>query len=161
MAMRRSTRTRKIERMVLALLEQGTTRKAATALGMSEVTIWRWMKKPEFQAAYSQAGRVAFGQATARLHQASGAAVATVLKIMVDPTEPASTRLRAADSVLDHGAKGMELEARERRYPDRRGRGDRSEHSADQPQEVVVTVLPNCPLPPENPPRIIDVRAQR
>lgn len=28
----------------------------------------------------------------------------TLLKIMVDPSAPASTRLRAADSVLDHGA---------------------------------------------------------
>jgi len=44
------------------------------------------------------------------LQQASGAAVATLLKIMVDPNAPASTRVRAADSVLDHAAKAIEIE---------------------------------------------------
>jgi hypothetical protein len=29
---------------------------------------------------------------------------------MVDPNTPASTRVRAADSVLSHGAKAIELE---------------------------------------------------
>jgi len=56
------------------------------------------------------ARREAFGQATARLQQASGAAVSTLLKVMVDPNSPASTRVRAADSVLDHGAKAIEIE---------------------------------------------------
>ena len=34
----------------------------------------------------------------------------TLLKIMVDPTAPHSTRVRAADSVLDHSAKAIEIE---------------------------------------------------
>ena len=42
--------------------------------------------------------------------QASGAAVSTLLKIMVDQTAPASTRVRAADSILDHAAKAIEIE---------------------------------------------------
>jgi hypothetical protein len=50
------------------------------------------------------------GQATSRLQQASGAAVATLVKIMVDPNAPASPRVRAADSVLDHAAKAIEIE---------------------------------------------------
>ena len=29
---------------------------------------------------------------------------------MIDPNSPASTRVRAADSVLDHGAQAIELE---------------------------------------------------
>ena len=45
---------------------------------------------------YHQARRAAFGEATARLQQASGAAVMTLHKIMVDPNAPASTRVRAA-----------------------------------------------------------------
>ncbi len=68
------------------------------------------MKIPQFGAAYREARRAAFGQSVARLQQASGAAVSTLLKIMVDPNAPASTRVRAADSVLDHGAKAIELE---------------------------------------------------
>jgi hypothetical protein len=44
------------------------------------------------------------------MQQASGAAVSTLLKIMIDSSAPASTRVRAADSVLDHAAKAIELE---------------------------------------------------
>ena len=33
-----------------------------------------------------------------------------LLKVMVDPDTPASTRVRAADSILDHGAKAIEIE---------------------------------------------------
>ncbi len=41
---------------------------------------------------------------------ASGAAVSTLLKVMVDPNSPASSRVRAADCVLGHAAKAIELE---------------------------------------------------
>jgi ABC-type cobalamin/Fe3+-siderophores transport system ATPase subunit len=36
--------------------------------------------------------------------------VSTLLKIMVDTNTPASTRVRAADSVLDHATKAIEIE---------------------------------------------------
>ena len=54
--------------------------------------------------------RLAFGQSVARLQQASSAAVSTLLKVMVDPASPPSTKVRAADSVLDHAAKAIEIE---------------------------------------------------
>ena len=61
------------------------------------------MKLPEFDAAYREARRAAFGQSVARLQQASGAAVSTLLKLMLDANVPASTRARCADSVLQPG----------------------------------------------------------
>ena len=70
----------------------------------------RWLKLPEFQAAYRQARREAFGQAVARLQQGTSAAATTLLKIMIDPSAPASVRVRAADSVFDHAAKAIEIE---------------------------------------------------
>jgi hypothetical protein len=70
----------------------------------------RWLQAPEFRDAYFKARRDAFGQATARLQQASGAAASTLLKIMVDQSAPAACRLRAADCVLGHAARGIELE---------------------------------------------------
>jgi hypothetical protein len=70
----------------------------------------RWLQLTEFQAAYRQARREAFGQATARLQQASGAAVSTLLKVMVDQSTPASTKVRAADCVLDRAGKAIEIE---------------------------------------------------
>ena len=70
---------------------------------------------PEFKAAYHKARREAFSHATARLQQASGAAASTLLKIMVDKDAPTSSRLRAAESILSHGAKAIEIEDIERR----------------------------------------------
>jgi hypothetical protein len=70
----------------------------------------RWLKVPEFQEAYRDARRAAFSQSIARLQQASSAAAATLMKIMVDPNSPASTRVRAADSIFNHAAKAIEIE---------------------------------------------------
>jgi len=100
---------RKKEEAVAALLVQRNLEDAARAIGISPKTLLRWMKEPEFDVAYRAARRAAFGQATARLPQASGAAVSTLLKIMVDQTAPVSTRLRAADSVLTTGSRGPTL----------------------------------------------------
>ncbi len=55
-------------------------------------------------------GAQRFGQSVARLQQASGAAVSRLLKLMLDPSVPASTRARCADSVLGHTAKAIELD---------------------------------------------------
>jgi hypothetical protein len=68
------------------------------------------MEVPEFQKAYRDARRAAFGQSIARLQQASTAAVSTLLKIMIDPATPPSTRVRAANSVLDHAKQAIEIE---------------------------------------------------
>jgi hypothetical protein len=68
------------------------------------------MQEPEFEVSYREARRLAFGQSIARLQQASSAAVSTLLKTMVDPATPPATKVRAADSVLSHSAKAIELE---------------------------------------------------
>jgi hypothetical protein len=52
----------------------------------------------------------AFEQSIARLQHAASAAASVLLKVMVDPNAPASSRIRAADSVLDHAAKAIKLE---------------------------------------------------
>ena len=101
---------RKKEDAIAALLSQRNIDEAARTAGIGARTLLRWMKDPEFDAAYRKARRLAFGQSVARLQQASGAAVSTLLKIMVDPVAPHSTRVRAADSVLDHAAKSIEIE---------------------------------------------------
>ena len=59
------------ERMILALLEHPTHDKAAAALGISTVTLWRATKKPEFAEAYRKARREAFSQSVARLTQSA------------------------------------------------------------------------------------------
>jgi hypothetical protein len=101
---------RKKEEAIVALLNQRNIEEAAKAVGIAGKTLLRWMKEPEFDTAYRNARRAAFSQSIARLQQMSGAAAATLGKLMVDPSTPASTRARVADSILDHAAKAIEIE---------------------------------------------------
>ena len=101
---------RKQEDAIAALLSQRSIDEAARSCGVGARTLIRWLKLPEFNAAYRDARRAAVSQSVARLQQATGAAVSTLLKVMIDPSTPASTKVRAADSVLDHSAKAIEIE---------------------------------------------------
>jgi transposase-like protein len=101
---------RKKEAAIVALLTQRNIDEAARAIDVATNTLLKWMKLPEFQAAYREGRRAAHGQSIARLQQATSAAVSTLLKVMVDASTPASTKVRAADSVLSHSAKAMEIE---------------------------------------------------
>jgi hypothetical protein len=101
---------RKKEEAIVALLTQRNLEEAARSIGIDPKTLLRWMKEPEFDNAYREARRMAYGQSIARLQQAASAASSTLLKIMIDPSSPASCRLRAADSVLSHAAKAIEIE---------------------------------------------------
>ncbi len=101
---------RKKEEAIAALLSQRNLEDAARVAGIGTTTLRRWLQISEFQSAYREARRDAFLQSVARLQQAAGAAVSTLLKVMVDPNSPAASRVRAADRVLDHAAKAIELE---------------------------------------------------
>ena len=101
---------RKKQAAIVALLTQRNIDEAARSIDVATNTLLKWMKLPEFQAAYREARRAAHGQSIARLQQATSAAVSTLLKVMVDASTPASTKVRAADSVLNHSAKSIEIE---------------------------------------------------
>jgi hypothetical protein len=101
---------RKMEEAIAALLTQRNIDDADRVAGIGTQTLLRWLKVPEFQVVYREGRRAAFGQSIARLQQASTAAVSTLLKIMIDPNTPPSTRVRAADSVLDHSKQAIEIE---------------------------------------------------
>jgi transposase-like protein len=100
----------KKEAAIEALLTQRNVEEAARSIGIGTRTLIRWMKIPEFDLAYLEARRATVSQSNARLQQASSAAVSTLLKIMVDGSAPASTRVRAADSVLDHAKQAIEID---------------------------------------------------
>ncbi len=101
---------RKKEEAIAALLTQRNVEEAARAAGIGTQTLHRWLKLPEFQAAYLEARRAAVSQANARLQQGSSAAVSTLLKIMVDPSAPAAARVRAADRILERAKQAIEIE---------------------------------------------------
>jgi hypothetical protein len=101
---------RKQEEAVAALLTQRNLEEAARAVRIAPNTLLRWMKEPEFAAAYRDARRAAFGQAVARLQQGTSAAATTLLKTLIDPNTPASVRVRAAEAIFNHSAKAIEIE---------------------------------------------------
>jgi hypothetical protein len=91
---------------------------AAQAVGVGATTLWRWLKLPEFQAEHRKARRDAFSQSIARLQQGCSAAATTMLKIMLDQNAPASTRVRAAECVMNQATKAIEIEDIEARVSD-------------------------------------------
>jgi hypothetical protein len=110
MAARNSSLERKQEDVIAALLTQRNMEEAARTAGVGIRTLIRWMKLPEFQKAYREARRAAFGQAIARLQQGTSAAATTLLKLLIEPGTPASVRARVADSIFNHAAKAIEIE---------------------------------------------------
>jgi len=106
---------RKKEEAIVALLSQRSVDEAARACNIPVRTLYRWMLEPDFDAAFRAARRKAFGVSIARLQQGSTAAATTLLKVMLDPNTPASTRVRSAESVLAHAAKAIDIEDMESR----------------------------------------------
>src|SRR5580658_4988069 len=92
----------KQEAAVLALVSSRSLEEAARAAGVTLRTFYRWQKEPEFDAACREATRAAYKQSIARMHQMASAAVTTLGKVMVDNDTPAATKVRAADSILNH-----------------------------------------------------------
>jgi hypothetical protein len=100
----------KMDQAIAALLSHRSVEEAARAAGIGTNTLLRWMKKPEFKAACREARRMVLSHTIGRMQDAAGAAATTVLKIMLDSSAPAATRLRASEIVLDQAAKAGEIE---------------------------------------------------
>jgi hypothetical protein len=101
---------RKKEEAIAALLTARNIEEAAKSVGIAPNTLLNWMKVPEFQAAYREARRTAYSQAVAKLQQGTTAAATTLLKVMLDQSTPASVKVRAAECVMTHSAKAIEIE---------------------------------------------------
>jgi hypothetical protein len=99
---------RHMKAAIAALLTQRNVADAAHVLGIGTTTLYRWMKTPEFIAAYREARLAAFGRASARLRQASGSAVTTIWNLMIDPGSPASVKVKACELGLQHAAAASE-----------------------------------------------------
>ena len=107
--------SRKQEALISALLTTPTLTDAAQTAGIGEVTAWRWLKDPTFQAAYRDARRAVVQQAITQVQQATGEAVETLRTVMQDPEAPASAKVSAAKNILDMAVKAVELEDLEAR----------------------------------------------
>src|SRR5882724_10982616 len=86
------------------------TEEAAKSVGVSTRTLLRWQKLPVFEKAFREARRATFRQCIARLQQASGPAVTTLLKIIVDPSASLAVKARCAYYILEQARKAVETE---------------------------------------------------
>jgi hypothetical protein len=98
---------RKQEQAIAALLEKPTLGEAATAAGVDEKTLRRWLALPDFLAAYRQARAQVVEASIARLQQASGQAVDALTQCL--SADRACDRIRAAVAILEHAHRGVEL----------------------------------------------------
>ena len=107
--------SRKQQEAIVALLSTRSVEDAARSCNTPARTLYRWLKERDFDAAYRAAKKAAYGQSIARLHHLSSAAVSTLGKVMLDPATPAATKVRAADSILNHTVNAIETEDHEAR----------------------------------------------
>jgi len=98
--------TRKQDQAIGALLTEQTIAAAAEKVGVGEATLRRWLKLPEFLAAYREARREVMEKTMAQIQQASWASGTTLIKLLGASNE--SIRLRAAVALLDQANKGLE-----------------------------------------------------
>jgi len=103
------------DKAVEAILQQPTLARAATAVGVHERTLRRWMEEPLFRDAVQAARRAAFGQAMGLVQWYASVAVAALVKVVNDPTAPANCRVTAAAVLLRVGREGIELDDLARR----------------------------------------------
>ena len=99
--------TRKQEAAIAALLSEATVGGAAEHAGVSEASLWRWLKMPDFQAAYREARREVMEKAVAQLQNSAWAASTTLVRLLGAGSD--SVRLRAATTILDQANKGLEM----------------------------------------------------
>lgn len=100
------------QRAVLVLVATGSTSEAATAAGVTDRSVRRWLASDDFRAAYRAASRTAAGEALSRLLSAQSRAVQTLLDCLTAPSH--ATRVRAARALLEIGARAIDDDLDER-----------------------------------------------
>ena len=97
------------EQILEALLMAGSAKQAARRLGCSLSCVRDRLSKPTFKAKYEKAKADALGDAIDNLSIRLTTAVDVLTKVMTDSETAATVRVSAADSVLRHGLRYIEM----------------------------------------------------
>ena len=97
------------EQILEALLMAGSAKQATKRLGCSLSCVRDRLSKPTFKAKYEQAKKDALGDAIDNLSIRLTTAVDVLAKVMTDSETAATVRVSAADSVLRHGLRYIEM----------------------------------------------------
>jgi hypothetical protein len=98
---------RKQEAVIAALLTESTYALAAAKAGVSESTIYKWLRQPVFCKAYRAARRELLENTIGRLQAATGQAVDTLLHIATHGRRD-SDRIRASMALIGQAMRGLE-----------------------------------------------------
>jgi hypothetical protein len=98
-------RSRKQDLAIAALLTEPTVEAAARRAGVGVNTLHRWLRDPDFTAAYRTARRGAVEAAVARIQGSAGAAVDTLTRNLTCGRP--GDEIRAAVAILDHAGRGL------------------------------------------------------
>lgn len=96
-------------RAVAALLSSSTTAEAATAAGVGERTLVRWLADDGFRLAVREAQAEAIASAVRRLVAGLGVALDTLQAVMADAALSPAVRVRASAVWLDVSLRWSEL----------------------------------------------------
>lgn len=96
------------EQIIAALMNNGTIKAAAAAVGISERSIYDRMNEGEFIALYKSAKADLIRGAVVNLNNQIQAAIDTVVEVMQDDSNNAAVRLQAAQTILNNAGKFMQ-----------------------------------------------------
>jgi hypothetical protein len=99
--------SRKMEAAIAALLTQPTVEAAARVADVSERALRKWMRLPEFKAAYA-AARGEVLERTVVLLVGAGRQSVETLQLNLAAEKP-SDQIRAACALLEYASRGVEL----------------------------------------------------
>jgi hypothetical protein len=103
----RTKMQRKAEQAIAALLTEPNHEAAAKSAGVSPATLQRWLRNPKFKAMFRAARRAVLEGAIGLLQNAAVASVEALTRNLTCG-KPAS-EIRAAEVILTHAAKGLEM----------------------------------------------------
>ena len=97
------------EQILAALIATGAVRPAAKVAGVSETTIRARLNDPDFRAQYEKAKSEILTEACDALSARLTSAVDALSSVLDSDSTPATVRVSAADSLLRHGLRYVEV----------------------------------------------------
>ena len=97
------------EKIMAALIACGSVRAAARAVGVSETTVRARLNDPDFRKEYETAKGAVLEEACDSLSARLTHAVDVLVEVLDNTQTPATVRVSAADSLLRHGLRYIEM----------------------------------------------------
>ena len=106
---------RLMEQTIQALLTSPTVGKAAEMAGVSETSIRKWLKEPDFRRKYRETRQNMFETAMGSVQAKLQEGVSVMWKLVMDEATPATARVQAFRCLTEMAFRGQDLSELESR----------------------------------------------